>query len=76
MGEWCGVSRTHDLLFQTYRHLDMHGEIVEIIEQGANEHINALSKKCLGKDHEPSRPKVRGPVSSRQSLFKRSINTL
>jgi hypothetical protein len=52
MDEWCGVSRTHNLLFQTYRHLDMQGEIVEIIEQGANEHINALSKKCLGKDHD------------------------
>jgi hypothetical protein len=53
-----------------YRHLDMQGEMVEITDQGANEHINALSKKCRGKDHEPSRPEVRGSVSSRQSLQK------
>jgi hypothetical protein len=30
----------------------MQVKFVEIIEQGANGHINALSKKCLGKDHD------------------------
>jgi PPOX class probable F420-dependent enzyme len=38
-----------------YRHLDVQGEVVEITEQGADEHINALAKKYLGKDQYPYR---------------------
>jgi PPOX class probable F420-dependent enzyme len=38
-----------------YRHLDVQGEVVEITEQGADEHINALAKKYLGKDQYPFR---------------------
>jgi PPOX class probable F420-dependent enzyme len=32
-----------------YRHLDVQGEVVDITEQGADAHINALAKKYLGK---------------------------
>ncbi len=38
-----------------YRHLDVQGEVVEITEQGADAHINALAKKYLGKDQYPYR---------------------
>jgi PPOX class probable F420-dependent enzyme len=38
-----------------YRHLDVQGEVVEITEQGADAHINALAKKYLGKDQYPFR---------------------
>jgi len=38
-----------------YRHLDVQGEVVEITEQGADQHINALAKKYLGKDQYPYR---------------------
>ena len=38
-----------------YRHLDVQGEVVEITEQGADAHINALTKKYLGKDQYPFR---------------------
>lgn len=38
-----------------YRHLDVQGEVVEITERGADEHINALAKKYLGKDQYPFR---------------------
>src|SRR4029434_3724312 len=39
-----------------YRHLAVQGEVVEITEQGADAHINALAKKYLGKDQYPFRP--------------------
>jgi PPOX class probable F420-dependent enzyme len=39
----------------SYRHLDVQGEVVEITEQGADAHINALAKKYLGKDQYPYR---------------------
>ncbi len=39
----------------SYRHLDVQGEITEITEQGADAHIDALAKKYLGKDKYPFR---------------------
>src|SRR5918996_1225229 len=38
-----------------YRHLTVQGEVVNITEQGADEHIDALAKKYLGKDKYPFR---------------------
>ena len=38
-----------------YRHLAVQGEVVEITEQGADTHIDALAKKYLGKDKYPFR---------------------
>jgi PPOX class probable F420-dependent enzyme len=38
-----------------YRHLAIQGEVVEITEQGADAHIDALAKKYLGKDKYPFR---------------------
>jgi PPOX class probable F420-dependent enzyme len=38
-----------------YRHLAIQGEVVDITEQGADEHIDALAKKYLGKDKYPFR---------------------
>jgi hypothetical protein len=35
--------------------LDIRGRVVEISREGADEHINRLSKKYLGKDVYPSR---------------------
>jgi PPOX class probable F420-dependent enzyme len=40
-----------------YRYLGIQGEVVEITEQGADDHIDALAKKYLGKDKYP----LRGP---------------
>ncbi len=39
----------------SYRHLDVQGEITEITEQGADAHIDALAKKYLGKEKYPFR---------------------
>jgi PPOX class probable F420-dependent enzyme len=38
-----------------YRGLAVQGEVVEITEQGADAHIDALAKKYLGKDRYPFR---------------------
>jgi PPOX class probable F420-dependent enzyme len=38
-----------------YRHLAVQGEVVDITEQGADEHIDTLAKKYLGKDKYPFR---------------------
>lgn len=38
-----------------YRHLALQGEVVDITEQGADEHIDVLAKKYLGKDKYPFR---------------------
>ena len=38
-----------------YRHLAVQGEVVEITEQGADAHIDALAKKYLGKGKYPFR---------------------
>ncbi|MBM4263740.1 MAG: PPOX class F420-dependent oxidoreductase [Deltaproteobacteria bacterium] len=38
-----------------YRYLAVQGEIVEITEDGADAHIDALAKKYLGKDKYPFR---------------------
>jgi PPOX class probable F420-dependent enzyme len=36
-----------------YRYIAVRGEVVEITEQGADAHIDALAKKYLGKDRYP-----------------------
>jgi PPOX class probable F420-dependent enzyme len=38
-----------------YRHIAVRGEVTDISEQGADDHIDALSKKYLGKDKYPFR---------------------
>ena len=38
-----------------YRYIAIRGEVVEITEQGADAHIDALAKKYLGKDRYPFR---------------------
>jgi PPOX class probable F420-dependent enzyme len=38
-----------------YRHVAVQGEVIDITEQGADEHIDALAKKYLGKDKYPFR---------------------
>jgi|SRR5438105_9975930 len=38
-----------------YRHLDVRGRVVEITEKGADDHINRLSQKYLGKPVYPYR---------------------
>lgn len=38
-----------------YRYLEIRGKVVEITEQGADEHIDRLAKKYLGKDKYPFR---------------------
>jgi PPOX class probable F420-dependent enzyme len=38
-----------------YRHLSLQGKVVEITEQGADAHIDKLSKKYTGKDVYPGR---------------------
>ena len=36
-----------------YRYMQQRGEVVEITEEGARAHINALAKKYMGKDEYP-----------------------
>ena len=38
-----------------YRYLAIQGEVIEITESGADAHIDALTKKYLGKDRYPFR---------------------
>lgn len=38
-----------------YRHLAVRGRVLEVTEQGADAHIDALAKKYLGKDRYPYR---------------------
>lgn len=38
-----------------YRYLQIRGQVVEITEQGADDHIDSLAKKYLGKDKYPNR---------------------
>lgn len=38
-----------------YRYLEIRGRVVEITQNGADEHINKLAKKYLGKDVYPFR---------------------
>ena len=38
-----------------YRHLSIRGRVVEITEQGADEHIDKLTKKYTGQDKYPYR---------------------
>ena len=39
-----------------YRYVGIQGRVVEITEQGADDHINALSKKYIGKDYPYRQP--------------------
>jgi PPOX class probable F420-dependent enzyme len=38
-----------------YRYIEIRGKVVEITQKGADEHIDALAKKYLGKDTYPFR---------------------
>ena len=38
-----------------YRYVQVRGRVTEMTEQGADEHIDALAKKYLGKDKYPGR---------------------
>jgi len=38
-----------------YRYLEIRGKVIEITEKGADDHINKLAKKYLGKDVYPFR---------------------
>ena len=38
-----------------YRHIAVRGKVVEVTEVGADEHIDRLAKKYLGKDKYPAR---------------------
>ncbi len=38
-----------------YRYLEVRGDVVEITEEGADAHIDALAKKYLGKERYPFR---------------------
>jgi len=38
-----------------YRYLEVRGEVAKITEEGADDHIDALAKKYLGKDKYPFR---------------------
>ena len=38
-----------------YRYLEIRGKVIEITEQGADDHINSMAKKYLGKDKYPFR---------------------
>ena len=38
-----------------YRYLEIRGKVVDITEKGADDHINSLAKKYLGKDVYPFR---------------------
>ena len=39
----------------SYRYLSVRGRVVEVTEQGADAHIDALAKKYLGQDRYPNR---------------------
>ncbi len=38
-----------------YRYLEVRGRVVDIIEEGADQHINKMAKKYLGQDQYPYR---------------------
>jgi PPOX class probable F420-dependent enzyme len=38
-----------------YRYLEVRGKVTEIVEKGADEHIDKMAKKYLGKDKYPFR---------------------
>ena len=38
-----------------YRFLEIRGKVVDVTEQGADEHIDQMAKKYLGKDRYPGR---------------------
>jgi hypothetical protein len=38
-----------------YRYLEVRGRVVEVTEQGADEHIDRMAKKYLGQDKYPFR---------------------
>jgi PPOX class probable F420-dependent enzyme len=52
----------------SYRYIQLRGEVVEITEEGAREHINALAKKYMGKDVFP------GPPEETRVTYKIQVN--
>lgn len=46
-----------------YRHLAVQGRVVEVTEQGADAHIDALAKKYLGADEYPFRQPAEQRIS-------------
>ena len=57
-----------------YRHLDIRGRVVEISREGADEHINRLSKKYLGKEVYPYRQK--GEVRVMYKIEPEKVSTM
>lgn len=56
-----------------YRYLQIRGKVVEITDQGAREHINALAKKYTGQD------RYSGPAHETRVIYKISpehVNTM
>jgi hypothetical protein len=51
-----------------YRYIQLRGEVVEITEEGARDHINALAKKYMGKDIYP------GPQDETRVTYKIEIS--
>jgi PPOX class probable F420-dependent enzyme len=56
-----------------YRHLDIRGRVVEITQNGADDHINSLAKKYLGKDVYPYRQP--GEVRVMYKIEPEKVNT-
>lgn len=53
-----------------YRYIQLRGEVVEIIEEGAREHINALSLKYRGD------PVYSGPPEQQRVIYKIKISNM
>ena len=57
----------------SYRYIQLRGEVIEVTEKGAREHINALSKKYTGNQVYP------GPLEETRVTYKiriRKTNTM
>lgn len=52
----------------SYRYIQLRGDVFEITEEGARSHINALAKKYMGKDKYP------GPPEETRVTYKIRIN--
>jgi PPOX class probable F420-dependent enzyme len=57
-----------------YRHLEIRGRVVEITRNGADDHINSLAKKYLGKDVYPYRQA--GEVRVMYKIEPEKVNTM
>lgn len=58
----------------SYRYLAIQGEVVEITEQGADGHIDALAKKYLGQDKYPYR--APGQVRVKYKIRPTAVHTM